>query len=63
MKLQTVIDNLTNTINGKRELLDTINADYTEGANVAAQFLRINLTELDCILSDLKKVKIDQETS
>lgn len=56
--LQTVIANLENTIAGKRALLD--NMQYYSGnassIDVTSEFLRINITELNRILDDLKQI-------
>jgi hypothetical protein len=61
MTLDQVIRNLENTILGKRGLLfDSINF-YTGGDGVAervtSEFLRVNISELERILADLKKVQ------
>ncbi len=60
MTLDQVIRNLENTILGKRELLDSLNF-YTGGngqaERVSAEFLRVNIRELERILVDLKKVQ------
>ncbi len=60
MTLDQVIRNLENTIQGKRGLLDSINF-YTGGngqaEQVTAEFLRVNISELERILADLKKVQ------
>ncbi len=60
MTLDQVIRNLENTILGKRELLDSLNF-YTGGngqaERVSAEFLRVNISELERILADLKKVQ------
>lgn len=64
MNIQTVIANLLNTIEGKEKML----ADYREAAlnstgvthhvNAAtAQFLRVNLDELNKILNDCMAVR------
>lgn len=60
MTLDQVMHNLENTIQGKRALLDSINF-YTGGngqaEQVTAEFLRVNISELERILEDLKKVQ------
>lgn len=60
MTLDQVIRNLENTILGKRELLGSLNF-YTGGngqaERVTAEFIRVNISELERILVDLKKVQ------
>ncbi len=60
MTLDQVIRNIENTILGKRELLDSLNF-YTGGNGqsewVTAEFIRVNISELERILVDLKKVQ------
>lgn len=61
MTLEQVIANLERTIQGKRGLLfDSINF-YTGGDGVAervtSEFLRVNIGELERILTDLKRVQ------
>jgi hypothetical protein len=61
MTLDQVIRNLENTILGKRGLLfDSINF-YTGGdgvvERVTSEFLRVNISELERILTDLKQVQ------
>ncbi len=48
MTIQTVIDNLDNTIKGKYELLRT----FVEAKNPLAELLRININELNRIRED-----------
>lgn len=57
MTLQTIISNLTNTIEGKEKLLASIQKtllycerDEELALKVTADFLKINLTELNHIL-------------
>jgi len=58
--IQAVIDNLENTIRGKRALLADM--DYYSGPvnRVSQEFLRINVDELQRILDDLRKVDGDE---
>ena len=56
MDLETVIANLENTIQGKRQLLDHIH-HYDGGVSqVTREFVQINIAELERILEDLKKI-------
>lgn len=60
MNLQTVCDNLKNTIAGKQKVLDTLKnpRDLPPGADMAvaslSQFLEINIDELKRILVDVE---------
>jgi hypothetical protein len=63
MTLETVIANLENTIQGKQALLRDIDfysgtPSSTASSQYTREFLRININELNRILSDLKKVKV-----
>lgn len=51
MKLQEVIDNLTNTIADKEELVSKFES------GIMKQFIQINVDELKRIKEDLEKVK------
>jgi hypothetical protein len=62
MNIQTICDNLKNTIAGKERLLQTYNSDLDYAPDsekvlirVKKEFLRINLEELERILQDLEK--------
>lgn len=61
MTLETVINNLNNTISGKQELLDIL----TNHSNNEAikQVLHINIGELRRIREDLLRVQISQKSS
>tara|TARA_R110000868_G_scaffold9620_1_gene47486 strand:- start:5310 stop:5612 length:303 start_codon:yes stop_codon:yes gene_type:complete len=66
MNLEQVIANLERTIQGKRGFLfDSINF-YTGGDGVAervtSEFLRVNISELERILTDLKQVLAAQHS-
>ena len=67
MNIQTVADNLRNTIAGKEEMLLAIQKERTmvglrDGEGIAlqttAQFLTINIDELKRILQDVEKVEV-----
>ena len=67
MNIQTVADNLRNTIAGKEEMLLAIQKERTmvglrDGEGIAlqttAQFLTINIDELKRILEDVEKVEV-----
>ena len=64
MTIEQVIANLENTIQGKRELLSSM-AHYSGGcdlvAQVTRQFVEVNVTELERILQDLRKVQAAQQ--
>lgn len=64
MNIQTVAQNLRNTIKGKEQMLEAVMKERTfvglrDGEDIAlrttAQFLRINLDELYEILKDVEK--------
>lgn len=64
MNIQTVADNLRNTIKGKEEMLLAIQKERTmvglrDGEGIAlqttAQFLAININELNSILQDVEQ--------
>ena len=60
MTLAQVIANLENTIQGKRSLLSDL--EFYTGGNgraeqVTAEFIRVNISELERILADLKRVR------
>jgi len=66
MNIQTVVDNLQNTIAGKEEYLLAIQKERTmvglrDGEGIAlqtmAKFLTINIDELKRILEDIKNVE------
>jgi hypothetical protein len=55
MKLETVIANLENTIQGKRQLL--YGMMYERGYSAQdREYVNININELERILADLKKI-------
>jgi hypothetical protein len=60
MTLDQVISSIENTILGKRELLDGLGF-YTGGngqsERATAELIRTNISELERILADLKRVK------
>jgi len=64
MNIQTVAQNLRNTIAGKEEYLATLNRELTNGyldehdfivSNTTADFLKINIDELKRILQDVEQ--------
>ena len=64
MKIETVIENLKNTIAGKELYRNEIIKVAKGGdpadrlaANTVAEFVTINLNELNAILADLEKVE------
>jgi hypothetical protein len=65
MNIQTVAENLRNTIAGKEQYLEAIQKERTfvglrDGEDIAlkttAQFLKINIDELKRILQDVESV-------
>ena len=69
MNIQTVAENLRNTIAGKEKYLDSLRqglkADLTDGAYMAvqatAQMLEINIDELKRILQDVEQCEFDYD--
>lgn len=61
MTLETVINNLNNTISGKQELLDILTNHSNNEAII--QVLHINIGELRRIREDLLRVQISQKSS
>lgn len=55
MKLQTVIDNINNTIEEKVELWEKM--DDSNVGKIMKQFLEININDLTKIRDDLNKIK------
>jgi hypothetical protein len=64
MNIQTVADNLRNTIKGKEDMLYSVQRERTmvglrDGEDIAlktiAQFLTININELERILQDVEQ--------
>jgi hypothetical protein len=64
MNIQTVAKNLRNTIAGKVEYLATLNRELTNGyldennfivSNTTADFLKVNIDELERILQDVEQ--------
>jgi CDP-diacylglycerol pyrophosphatase len=69
MNIQTVRDNLKNTIAGKKQHLKTLNGDLIAGDYVdrtvtktTIEFLKINIAELKRILQDVEQC-IEKETT
>ena len=69
MNIQTVADNLRNTIAGKEQMLTEYNAtiykNFLEGdvlitAKVTAEFLKVNIDELKRILQDVEQCTYSQ---
>lgn len=54
MNLQTVIDNLTRTIDGKRELL--ANLERLGYPSSIMEFVRMNIEELERVRADLLEI-------
>jgi hypothetical protein len=54
MNIQTVAENLRNTIKGKEEMLTMLNSRRVID-NVAIKFLTINIDELKRILQDVEQ--------
>ena len=61
MTLETVINNLNNTISGKQELLDILTNHSNNEAII--QVLNTNIGELRRISEDLLRVQICQKSS
>lgn len=61
MTLETVINNLNNTISGKQELLDILTNHSNNEAII--QVLHTNIGELRRIREDLLRVQICQKSS
>ena len=57
MTLDTVIENLNNTIDGKLKLHKELSSTNNAISNVVAKFLEINIGELKVILDDLNTLK------
>lgn len=57
MTVQEIIDNLNRTINGKRELLATLEREASTWNLAGVEMVRINVEELERIRDDLLKVK------
>jgi hypothetical protein len=59
MNIQTVADNLRNTIAGKQAMLERMEADvikYNQTVNyTVCKYLRVNLDELKAILADIER--------
>ena len=60
MNINTVADNLRNTIKGKEAYLARLEAEYELLARtpVVCQFLKININELKVILFDIEQCQI-----
>lgn len=54
MNIQTVAQNLRNTIAGKQAMLDGLRASEKEGYYIIKQWLEINIDELTKILADVE---------
>ncbi len=55
MNIQTVAQNLRNTIAGKQAMLDGLRVSNKEGYYIIKQWLEINIDELSKILADVEK--------
>jgi hypothetical protein len=55
MNIQTVAENLRNTIKGKQAMLDGLNDNGKEGYYIIKQWLEINIDELTKILADVEQ--------
>jgi len=59
MNIQTVAENLRNTIAGKQAMLNGLNDNGKEGYYIIKQWLEINIDELTKILTDVEQC-VDQ---
>jgi hypothetical protein len=55
MNIQTVANNLRNTIAGKQAMLDGLKVSEKEGYFIIKQWLEINIDELKRILQDVEQ--------
>jgi hypothetical protein len=55
MNIQTVADNLRNTIAGKQAMLDGLKVSEKEGYFIIKNWLEINIDELQRILADVEQ--------
>jgi hypothetical protein len=55
MNIQTVAENLRNTIAGKQAMLDSLKVSDKEGYYIIKQWLEINIDELTKILKDVEQ--------
>jgi len=61
MNIQTVAENLRNTIAGKQAMLDGLNDNGKEGYYIIKQWLEINIDELTKILTDVEQCVFDYD--
>jgi hypothetical protein len=61
MNIQTVAENLKNTIKGKQAMLDGLNDNGKEGYYIIKQWLEINIDELTKILTDVEQCVFDYD--
>ncbi len=61
MNIQTVADNLRNTIAGKQAMLNGLNDNGKEGYYIIKQWLEINIDELTKILADVEQCVFDYD--
>ncbi len=61
MNIQTVAENLRNTIAGKQAMLNGLNDNGKEGYYIIKQWLEINIDELTKILADVEQCVFDYD--
>ena len=61
MNIQTVADNLRNTIAGKQAMLDGLKVSDKEGYYIIKQWLEINIGELTRILEEVELCVFDYD--
>ena len=61
MNIQTVAENLRNTIAGKQAMLDGLKVSDKEGYYIIKQWLEINIDELTKILTDVEQCVFDYD--
>lgn len=61
MNIQTVAENLRNTIAGKQAMLNGLNDNGKEGYYIIKQWLEINIDELTKILTDVEQCVFDYD--
>ena len=61
MNIQTVAENLRNTIAGKQAMLDGLKVSEKEGYYIIKQWLEINIDELKKILADVEQCMADNK--
>jgi hypothetical protein len=63
MKLETLRDNLKNTIKGKESMLASLRKDESTGYYVLSNMLEINIDELKKILTDVELCMNDADAN